>query len=84
MSKYYPPQYEGKRFHCLHCQTYAHQDWEDLYSSEGFADNEDGYISVDGKKVKFSICASCYQPTFWAAEKIIYPLIGMFPPANED
>ena len=84
MSKYYPPQYESLRFNCLHCQAYAHQHWEDIYSRDGFSEDEDSYISVDGKRLEFSICASCYQPTLWAAEKILYPLIGMFPPANED
>ena len=84
MSKYSPPQYEGSRFHCLHCQAYAHQHWEILYSHEGFPDHEDDPINIDGKTVEFSICESCYQPTFWAAEKIIYPLTGIFPAANED
>ena len=84
MSKYYPPSFGSERFQCLHCQTYAHQNWELLYSSEGFANNEEGYIYIGGKSVRFSICASCYQPTFWEDDKIIYPLTGIFPAANED
>ena len=78
MSKYYPPQYQVSSFQCLHCHVHAHQHWEDM------ADEEGGLIYVDGKPVKLSLCAKCKGPTLWVAEKIVYPLIGMFPPANED
>ena len=31
-----------------------------------------------------SLCSHCKAPTLWIAEKICYPLTGMFPPANND
>ena len=82
MSKYHPPQYKGSSFQCLHCQVYAHQRWDTLRLREFNRWSES--INIDGKSVEFSICESCYQPTFWADEKIIYPLTGIFPAANED
>ena len=82
MSKYHPPEYKGLRFQCLHCQAYAHQHWDTLSSHK--TANMYKSINIDGETVEFSACSSCYQPTFWADEKIIYPLIGIFPAANED
>ena len=78
MSKYYPPQYQVASFQCLHCHVHAHQHWEEM------ADEEGEPIYIDGKPVELSLCAKCNSPTLWVAEKIVYPLIGMFPPANED
>ena len=78
MSKYYPPQYQVSSFQCLHCHVHAHQRWEEM------ADEEGGLIYVNGKPVELSLCAKCKSPTLWVTEKIVYPLIGIFPPANED
>ena len=82
MSKYHPPQYKGLRFQCLHCQAYAHHHWDTLRSLE--FNRWSGSINIDDKKVEFSICESSHQPTFWVDEKVIYPLTGIFPAANED
>ena len=60
----------------------CHQKWETLSSRQSYHIHNP--INIDGKSVDFSICAACDQPTFWADEKIIYPLTGIFPPANED
>ena len=76
MSKYFPPIQGRSQFHCPYCHVYANQEWEQLYDNVT--------ICVDGERVTFSLCAKCQQPTFWIGEKIIYPHIGMFPPANED
>ena len=84
MSKYHPPEYKGLRFQCLHCQAYAHQHWDTLSPRAVLANRWDMSINIDGKTVEFSICESCHQPTFWVDEKIIYPLTGIFPAANED
>ena len=84
MGKYYPPQYQGSSFHCIHCQVYAHHNWDTLYTDPHYVGNGDGSILINSEIVKISLCANCNQPTFWTGEKILYPLVGMFPPANED
>ena len=76
MSKYFPPIHGRSQFHCPYCHVYANQEWEQFYDNVT--------ICVDGERVTFSLCAKCQQPTFWIGEKIVYPHIGMFPPANED
>lgn len=87
MSQYYPPKYQKSNFHCLYCQTYAHQDWEDLCSESEYIDSqlgELGVVYVRGEKVEFSICAKCKQPTIWIEKKAVYPFTGSFPLANSD
>ena len=76
MSKYFPPIHGRSQFHCPYCHVYATQEWEQLYDNVT--------ICVDGERVTFSLCEKCQQPIFWIGEKIVYPHIGMFPPANED
>lgn len=76
MSEYFPPIHGRSQFHCPYCHVYAQQEWEQLYDNVT--------IYVDGERVTFSLCTKCQQPTFWIGEKIVYPHIGMFPPANED
>ena len=93
MSKYYPPQHNSLKFHCLHCQVYAQQRWSDMfihpdYVREVYATQDDpptyDNVYIGEEPVGVSLCSHCESPTLWRAEKIIYPLIGMFPPANED
>ena len=93
MSKHCPPKYGASRFHCLHCHTYAHQTWSDMYIHElcqrTLYDNKDdpfkyNNVHIGDDSVKVSLCSHCEAPTLWTAEKIIYPLTGMFPPANND
>ena len=93
MSKHYPPKYGDSRFHCLHCHTYAHQKWSDMYTQDfprhiqhGKNDSPWIYdkVYIDDDNVKVSLCSHCEAPTLWTAGKIIYPLTGMFPPANND
>ena len=90
MSKYYPPQHNGLKFHCLHCQVYAQQRWSDMfiYPDYVYATQDDpptyDNVCIGEEPVGVSLCSHCEAPTLWIAEKIIYPLIGVFPPANED
>ena len=93
MSKYYPPQHNSLKFHCLHCQVDAQQRWSDRfrypdYVREVYATQDDpptyNNVYIGDDNVEVSLCSHCESPTLWTAEKIIYPLTGMFPPANED
>ena len=95
MSKHYPPKYEGSSFHCLHCHTYAHQTWSDMYIQTfrmpKLYDKKDdphpfeyNNVYIGDDNVMVSLCSHCKAPTLWIAEKICYPLTGMFPPANND
>ena len=94
MSKYYPPEYKASRFHCLHCQTYAHQRWSTMYTRE--RNGERGVYSkqgdifvynpvyIEGEPMEVSLCAHCNAPTLWVSEKIIFPITGAAPPVNSD
>ena len=73
-----PPVYESRAFNCLYCKAYAQQTWRPL----------DEYIEIPilafEKEVAVSTCLNCGNSTFWAGEKVIYPVIGTAPPANND
>ena len=92
MSKHYPPQHESNKFNCLHCNVYAQQTWSFMYIegeeyiSPGDLEYTNPYdqVTIGGEPMKVSLCASCEQPTFWAAKNIIYPSPRTAPPANSD
>ena len=85
MSKYFPPTYGSDQFHCPYCHVYASQYWTEIFSPAKLPSNyQTQPILIEEHRVTLSYCSHCYEPTLWIDKKIIYPLIGMFPLANED
>ena len=87
MSEYFPPQHGNMGFHCPYCHVYADQTWGEATWREESIDESDDYaenIRIEGVDMKVSVCSHCENPTFWLAEKIIYPPIHASPPANSD
>ena len=87
MSEYFPPQYGSTGFHCPYCYVYADQTWGETTWREESIDESDDYaenIRIEEVDMKVSVCSHCENPTFWLAEKIIYPPIHASPPANSD
>lgn len=61
MSKYYPPEFEKKEFHCPHCNVYAKQIWLEL-----------GYYTSSYRRVdtyKLCICIHCDKNSIWNTVK---------------
>ena len=86
MSQYYPPHYQSKQFHCLHCRVFAAQHWDVIMRARPpqIAGEVPMPLHIGKAMIEVSFCSHCYNPTFWLKEKIIYPLTHTAPPANSD
>ena len=92
MSKYFPPKYGSTHFSCPYCQVYAVQQWEKSFNfNPSLVDPQEPLqqwmldpIMIDKTEVETSRCSHCQNSTFWLSEKIIYPVVSTFPPANDD
>lgn len=71
--KYYPPTYEIKQFHCIHCNVYSSQSW-----SHNIQFNHDGYLKRfhTSEELIRSLCNHCQNSILWLDKKIIYPLMN--------
>jgi len=74
--KYYPPEFKGKQFHCIHCNVFAAQDWGDLFINTS--------PSMTNSSIKGSRCNHCWKWTFWYDEKMIIPAEAPVEPPHED
>lgn len=72
MSKYYPPVYEAKQFHCLQCGVYAKQLWGTLTKSGHYTD------------FTYSHCDHCYKDCYWYKGKMIVPSEAHVAPPHQD
>ena len=85
MSEYFPPKYQSKNFHCVYCHVYAaHHWWHVILYNKSKRSNTLAPVSIGPVEVEVSFCLHCGDPTFWLAEKIIYPPIHTSPSANSD
>ena len=75
-NKYYPPEYKGKQFHCIHCSVFAAQYWYDLK-----IDTPNQWTST---LFNGSYCSHCKEWTFWHNEKMIVPAEAPVEPPHED
>ncbi|WP_028301921.1 DUF4145 domain-containing protein [Oceanospirillum beijerinckii] len=76
MSKYYPPTFKEKKFHCILCGVYAQQSWIDLKWS-----NYQGTYSTD---FTFSHCSHCGKNSYWHNDRMIVPSEAPVPPPHLD
>lgn len=92
MSKYFPPKYGSTEFHCPYCNVYAMQQWGEPFNPNPLLVNPQkpldrwmlDPIMIDKAEVETSRCSRCDNSTLWLSEKIIYPQVHTFPPANDD
>jgi len=78
VKKYYPPEYQSKQFHCIHCDVYAAQSWHDLY----FINQHNAY-SID-PDFKFCVCGHCKKWSYWYKKQMMVPSSAPVPPAHID
>jgi hypothetical protein len=76
MSKYYPPIFEGKQFHCILCGVYASQYWGSLYRQTASHSIGTGF--------KYSKCNHCGEMCYWYEERMIVPSEAPVPPPHVD
>lgn len=90
MSEYFPPKHGNRKFHCLHCNVYALQSWEqvvvydEVMEKVGNDPVKDAIFSFKKGEVEVSFCTHCREATFWLGGNIIYPPRRAAPPANSD
>ena len=75
MSKYYPPMFEEKKFHCIHCNVYAKQIWETLYFN---------FMGQTASPIHYCICEHCDKTSYWHDSKMIIPSDSPVQPAHTD
>ena len=73
MSKYYPPKFGEKQFHCIHCGVFAKQDWRHLNFGGG-----------SHSPFTYSYCNHCNKNSYWYSERMIVPSEAPVPPHHPD
>ena len=75
-AKYYPPEYEEKKFNCILCGVFALQSWHDVrtHLSNKFI----------GTPFKGSRCAHCNNWSYWYDGKMIVPSEAPVEPPHPD
>lgn len=76
MSKYYPPTFQEKQFHCILCGVYARQIWGPLR----------GIINSNYFDTNFSHshCTHCNEKCYWYDGRMIVPSEAPVPPPHVD
>ncbi len=64
-SKYIPPEFMKKEFHCPICNVYADQVWNKLWIGQ--------YSAAIGTEITSSFCKHCHKFAFWFEAKLIIP-----------
>ncbi|TWT22446.1 DUF4145 domain-containing protein [Luteimonas marina] len=75
MSKYYPPTFSEKQFHCIHCGVYAAQQWIPLPFS---------HSSSSSSPVTRCFCTHCKTNSYWYEEQMVVPADSPVEPAHTD
>lgn len=84
-SKYYPPAYRNRAFHCPHCGVYAAQHWATLkFKMKEFLIDTGTDARIGNNKAWYSVCEHCNHPALWSDSILVYPSSGGFPLPNED
>lgn len=61
-TRYYPPTFEARQFHCIRCGVFAQQNWSNVIA---------GYVTLG--KLNASECLHCAGYTLWYGGKILLP-----------
>ena len=72
---YYPPQYQGSKFHCIYCGVYASQEWKALLIA---------IPNIQKTDLSASLCNHCGKWAFWYKNKMIIPSEAPVEPAHHD
>ncbi|OCX74444.1 hypothetical protein A6M27_09810 [Acidithiobacillus thiooxidans] len=75
MTKYYPPSFNEKQFHCIHCGVYAAQQWNKLPLAHN---------SALTSPISRCNCTHCNEDSFWHYERMIVPAESPVEPAHAD
>lgn len=75
--KYYPPTYGQMQFHCIHCNVFASQGWNDLHLNLGGG-------SYPKSDIRSSICNHCRERAFWYKGYMIIPDESPVEPPHPD
>ena len=75
MSKYYPPTFKKRQFHCIHCAVFAGQAWGRLIRA-GYANANTGF--------DWSKCHHCTNFCYWYDGRMIVPSEAPVPPPHQD
>lgn len=78
MQKYYPPTYQEKQFHCIHCGVYAAQDWNQFYYRTAY----NGFRTEDN--LSYCVCSHCNEWSYWFGERMIIPSDAPVQPPHPD
>lgn len=78
MQKHYPPKYEEKQFHCVHCQVYATQLWKTFFISR-----PPGGVEKH-EPLQYCICGHCKQWSYWYNGRMIVPSEAPVSPPHTD
>lgn len=76
MSKYYPPVFQERQFHCILCGVYARQIWGTL---QLITDRR--YVNTD---FTYSYCTHCDERCYWYEHRMIVPSEAPVPPPHID
>ncbi len=74
MSKYYPPKFRDKQFHCVYCNVYSSQSWGQL--------EYQGTMTTSGHW--FCTCRHCGKNSFWFEKRMLVPSEAPVPPHHQD
>lgn len=73
--QYYPPRYKEGQFHCIYCNVFASQIWQELFIHNGFA-HQSGISS--------SYCSHCKKRAFWHDGRMVVPDETSVEPPHQD
>lgn len=79
MQTHYPPKYQARQFHCIHCGVYAAQNWKQFYY-----DDAHGRGYAIHQTLRFCVCGHCGERSYWYQERMIIPSEAPVPPAHTD
>jgi hypothetical protein len=73
MSKYYPPKFQEKKFHCIHCGVFSKQHWGPLLLPGGRS-----------SEFMWCQCEHCGKACYWYGQRMIVPSEAPVPPVHVD
>lgn len=76
-SRYYPPEFQKKHFHCPLCSVYASQNWQELVVITPNAHWANTAFMA-------SLCAHCHQRSFWFDGCMVVPTESPVEPPHHD